>query len=78
MAAIETRTSKDGEKRYRVKVRLLGQEPRTRTFKRLTDAKAWAAASEPDLSRGDHVDNGTAAHDSRRPNRQVRKGAAAA
>ena len=52
---IEARTTAKGEKRYRVKVRLLGQAPRTRTFKRLTDAKAWAAAAETDLSRGDHV-----------------------
>src|SRR5689334_3519900 len=55
MPTIEPRTTAKGEKRYRVKVRLLGQAPRTRTFKRLTDAKAWAAAAETDLSRGDHV-----------------------
>lgn len=55
MATIETRTTANGDKRYRVKVRLLGQEPRTRTFKRLTDAKAWAKAAETDLSRGEHV-----------------------
>ena len=55
MPTIETRTTASGEKRYRVKVRLRGQEPRTRTFKRLTDAKAWASTAETDLSRGDHV-----------------------
>jgi integrase len=55
VATIETRTTADGKTRYRVRVRLRGQEPRTRTFKRLTDAKAWASAAETDLSRGEHV-----------------------
>src|SRR5262249_9422675 len=55
MATIETRITGKGEKRYRVKLRLRGEEQRTRTFKRLTDAKAWATGAETDLSRGDYV-----------------------
>jgi hypothetical protein len=52
MAAIEKRTSKHGETSYRVKVRLRGEAPRSRTFKRMTDAKAWAAKVESDLGHG--------------------------
>lgn len=52
MAAIEKRTSQQGEASYRVKVRLRGEAPRSRTFKRLTDAKAWAAKVESDLGHG--------------------------
>lgn len=52
MAAIEKRTSKHGETSYRVKVRLRGEAPRSRTFKRMTDARAWAAKVESDLGHG--------------------------
>ena len=55
MATIEPRTAKDGTKSYRVRVRLRGEQPRTRTFKRLTDAKAWAAKAESDLGHGAYV-----------------------
>ena len=55
MATIETRTLGDGSNRYRVKVRIRGEIPRTRTFKRLTDAKAWAASVESDIGRGTYV-----------------------
>lgn len=55
MATIEERTTSGGETRYRVRVRLLGEAPRTRTFKRITDAKAWAKAAETDLGRGEYV-----------------------
>lgn len=55
MATIETRTLSDGSKRYRVRIRLQGEEPRTRTFKRLTDAKLWAAKAESDLGHGAYV-----------------------
>src|SRR5678815_5424588 len=51
MATIEKRTAKARSTRYRVRVRLKGDTPRTRTFKRLTDAKAWAASVETDLRR---------------------------
>ena len=52
MATIETRILNDGTKRHRVKVRLAGEKPRTKTFKRLTDAKAWGAMIETDIGRG--------------------------
>lgn len=55
MATIEPRVSKDGSKRYRVRVRLQGELPRTKTFKRLTDAKAWAAKVETDMGHGAYV-----------------------
>ena len=55
MATIEKRVSKSGEVSYRAKVRLAGEKSRTRTFKRHTDAKAWAATVEADLGRGIHV-----------------------
>jgi len=55
MATIETRELGDGSKRYRVKVRVRGELPRSRTFKRLTDAKAWAASVEADIGRGAYV-----------------------
>lgn len=55
MATIEPRSLKDGTKRYRVRVRLQGELPRTKTFKRLTDAKAWAAKVESDLGHGAYV-----------------------
>jgi len=35
--------------------RIKGEKPRTRTFKRLTDAKAWVGAVETDLGRGAFV-----------------------
>jgi|LNAP01.1.fsa_nt_gb integrase len=52
MATIEKRTTGTGDTSYRVKVRLRGETPRSRTFKRLTDAKAWAAKVESDLGHG--------------------------
>ena len=55
MATIETRHGKDGTKSYRVRIRLLGEKQRTRTFKRLTDAKAWASKAESDLAHGTYV-----------------------
>lgn len=55
LATIEARKLKDGTTRYRVRVRLRGEAPRTRTFKRLTDAKAWAAKVESDIGHGAYV-----------------------
>jgi integrase len=52
MATIEKRTSSKGITSYRVRVRLTGEKQSTRTFKRLTDAKQWAAAAEADVQRG--------------------------
>lgn len=55
MATIERRVWKDGAISYRVRVRLLGDKPRTRTFRRKSDAEAWAKAAETDMSRGVYV-----------------------
>lgn len=55
MATIERRRASDGTTRFRVKVRLLGEKPRTKTFRRKTDADAWAKATESDLARGAYV-----------------------
>ena len=55
MATIERRRAKDGTISYRAKVRLRGEKARTRTFRRKTDAEAWAKAAETDLSRGVYV-----------------------
>lgn len=54
MATIEKRQTGDGI-RYRARVRVKGAKERTRTFKRITDAKAWAATAETDLGRGAFV-----------------------
>jgi integrase len=51
MATIETRKSARGLT-YRVKVRLDGKPPASRTFTRLAAAKAWAAASETEMRNG--------------------------
>jgi integrase len=58
VASIERRLGKDGKVSYRAKVRLRGEKARTRTFKRKTDAEAWAKAAETDLSRGLYVPSG--------------------
>lgn len=55
MATIEKRTTTKGAVSYRAKVRIKGEAPRTKTFKRLTDAKAWAKDTEADLGRGVYV-----------------------
>jgi hypothetical protein len=52
IATIEKRVSKAGATAYRVRVRLSGEKASSRTFKRLTDSKAWAAYAEADTGRG--------------------------
>lgn len=52
MANIEKRTTKDGKTRYRVLVRLKGQPATSATFKRVTDAKKWAADTESAIREG--------------------------
>lgn len=54
MASFDTRTSRDGSKKYRVRVCKHGQT-RTATFTRKTDAKEWASSTEADLCRGYYV-----------------------
>jgi len=46
MATIEKRTNANGEISYRVKVRIKGHPVQTASFKRKTDAKKWAQATE--------------------------------
>ncbi len=52
MANIETRTDSKGDVSYRVKVRLRGHAPVSKTFERLTDAKIWAVQTEADIRSG--------------------------
>lgn len=62
MATIVRRVSSNGEVSFLVRVRLLGEKPRNRTFKRKTDAKAWAADVESRLGRGAFVPTGADRH----------------
>lgn len=55
MATIARRVLQDGTVSYQVKVRVLGERPRSRTFKRKTDAVAWASKTESDLGHGVYV-----------------------
>lgn len=55
MASIRKREGRDGKATYQVQVRLRGQKTRTRTFTRLTDAKAWARDVESKMSHGQYV-----------------------
>lgn len=55
MATIVRRVSSKGEVSYLARVRLRGEKPRSRTFKRKTDAKLWAAKAEADLGHGAYV-----------------------
>jgi hypothetical protein len=54
MANFEKRTNDNGEPSYRVKIRLKGYPAQTATFKRLTDAKKWAATTESAIREGRH------------------------
>jgi len=55
VATIEKRLGTNGDIRYRVRVRLRGEKPRARTFKRKTDADLWAKKVESDLGHGFYV-----------------------
>ena len=52
MAAIRKRINQDGGASYRVDVRLKGHPAERATFKRLTDAKAWAQQTESAIREG--------------------------
>lgn len=52
MASIRKRTSKNGDKSYRVDVRLKGFPSQRATFKRLTDAKRWGDHTEAAIREG--------------------------
>lgn len=56
MATIEKRIAQDGKTvSWRAKVRVRGERPRSRTFKRKVDAEAWAGKVESDLGHGVYV-----------------------
>jgi len=55
MATIVRRVANDGTTSYQVRVRVRGEKPRSRTFKRKTDAVAWAAKAESDMGHGVYV-----------------------
>jgi integrase len=52
MALIEERTTKDGKKRYRVRIRLKGHPEECATFRRKTDAKKWEQDTEAAIRAG--------------------------
>lgn len=54
MAAIEKRTTGEGETTYRVKVRIKGFAPESASFDRLTDARTWGKKIESDMKAGRH------------------------
>ena len=54
MATITLRTADDGAKSYQVKVRLKGHPAQPATFRRLTDARKWAQATEAAIREGRH------------------------
>lgn len=54
MASIQKRVSNGGAISYRVQVRMKGHPPETASFKRLTDAKAWAQNTESAIREGRH------------------------
>jgi integrase len=55
MANIQQRLAKGGDVSYRVQVRLLGFPVQRATFKRKTDAKAWAQQVESAIREGRHL-----------------------
>lgn len=52
MATFEKRANEQGNISYRAKIRLKGHPPQSATFKRLTDAKAWARKIELEMQEG--------------------------
>ncbi len=55
MATINSRKGKKGVT-HTVQIRMVGHEPVTKTFKRLTDAREWAASTENEIRNGKFVD----------------------
>ncbi len=60
MATIRPRKNRQGEKVYQVQVRLKGSPQQTESFRRLTDARRWAARIESGLREGRQFPNATA------------------
>ncbi|MEC8067361.1 MAG: site-specific integrase [Pseudomonadota bacterium] len=57
MAVFEERMNAEGKKTYRVKIRMKGQRPISKSFNRITDAKIWAAEKETELRNRKHFKN---------------------
>ncbi len=57
MANIQKRKTQKGDVSYRVQIRLSGYPQATKTFDRLTDAKAWAAQTETAMRERKHFPN---------------------
>lgn len=55
MATIDKRTATDGSISYRVRVRKQGYPTRTKSFRRKTDAQAWARQLEGKIDRGQSI-----------------------
>ncbi|MCJ8347045.1 tyrosine-type recombinase/integrase, partial [bacterium] len=53
---IEIRVQKNGEKSYRVKLRISGFPSVSRSFKRISDAKRWEAKKETEIREGKNFD----------------------
>ena len=60
MASIQERRTQDGQKRYRVQIRILGRPPVTKTFSSKTLAKQWVSEQEDDIRRGLYFKNSEA------------------
>ena len=52
MGAIQERTTKSGQKTYRVQIRIKGTQPVYQSFKRKTDAKTWMQKTEAAIREG--------------------------
>ncbi len=52
MATFEKRENEQGNISYRAKIRIKGYPPQSATFKRLTDARAWARKIELEMQEG--------------------------
>lgn len=56
MATFNTIINADGSKSFKARIRLKGYPTQTQTFKRLTDARRWAAATETRIREGRHFE----------------------
>lgn len=52
---IDRRTSKNGEVSYRVRIRIKGHQPISKTFKNLTHAKRWKRLTESAVEKGEYL-----------------------
>jgi len=64
MGAIQERTGRNGEKSYRVQIRIKGARPLSQSFKRKTDAREWMLRTEAAIREGRHFDT----HESKKHN----------